>query len=122
MKYIRTKCGIYDFDKSTFHEFTGHKVIMPYCEEYEKQPELCKTSDTIEELCDDFVWDNKLLGKGNVDFETKTTYVSKGGFIPFADWGYEIYGAIWVKLTSDAGGWGLVPVAKMNNKGELELL
>lgn len=36
MKYIRTKDGIYDFDKSIWHEFTGHKVKMPYCEEYEK--------------------------------------------------------------------------------------
>jgi hypothetical protein len=48
MKYIRAKDGIYDLYKSIWCKFTGHKVKTPHCEEYEKQPELCKTGDTIE--------------------------------------------------------------------------
>lgn len=106
MKYIRTKDGIYDLDKSIWYEFTGHKVRMPYCEEYEKQPELCETADTIEELCDRFVVvEHGLDDPFNVDFEIAKTFIGKA----------KVYGAIWTE-------WGLKYVAKMNEKGELELL
>ena len=104
MKYIRTKDGIYDLDKSILYEFTGHKIKMPYYEEYEKQPELCKTTDTIEELCDEFVYVDEGCYPEISDeldlMQTKSTI---------------IYGAIWTDK-------GLIYVAKMNNKGELELL
>lgn len=105
MKYIRTKDGIYDLDKSIWYEFTGRKVRMPYCEEYEKQPGLCKTVETIEELCDEFVGIND--GKPQML-----------RFVPYACaqyWNGGVYGAIWTDK-------GLIYVAKMNKKGELELL
>ena len=105
MKYIRTKDGIYDLDKSIWYEFTGRKVRMPYCEEYEKQPELCKTANTIKELCDEFVGIND--GKPQML-----------RFVPYACaqyWNGGVYGAIWTDK-------GLIYVAKMNKKGELELL
>lgn len=127
MKYIRTKDGIYDLDKSIWYEFTGRKVRMPYCEEYEKQPGLCKTVGTIEELCDEFVdtselkttntggWlydefdsDNKCLVYYAED-ERRTIPLNE-----FDDLS-KIYGAIWTDK-------GLIYVAKMNKKGELELL
>lgn len=105
MRYIRTKNGIYDLDKSIWYEFTGRKVRMPYCEEYEKQPGLCKTADTIKELCDEFVGIND--GKPQML-----------RFVPYACaqyWNGGVYGAIWTDK-------GLIYVAKMNEKGELELL
>lgn len=103
MKYIRTKDGIYDLDKSIWYEFTGRKVRMPYCEEYEKQPGLCKTVDTIKELCDEFVMISD--GKHKLDI----------GCHSYGDKKIQIYGAIWTDK-------GLIYVAKMNEKGELELL
>ena len=127
MKYIRTKNGIYDLYKSIWREFTGRKIKTPYCEEYEKQPKLCKSADTIEELCDEFVdtseskttntggWlydefdsDNKCLVYYAED-ERRTIPLNE-----FDDLS-KIYGAIWTNK-------GLIYVAKMNNKGELELL
>lgn len=77
--------------------------------------EVIKLADTIEELCDEFVFERRLLGKANMDFEDKSVYRTMGGFIPFKDLEYNIYGAIWTDK-------GLIYVAKMNEKGELELL
>lgn len=86
----------------------------------------CKQADTIEELCDEFVIDNwKEKGKPVYCFkyvkETKTAYCIDGGgyitlFIPkMLECGCIIKGAIWTE-------WGLKYVAKMNDKGELELI
>ena len=69
---------------------------------------ILKSADTIEELCDEFVvkiktgylityYDKKLL----------TQDANKNGA--------DVYGAIWTDK-------GLIYVAKMNNKGELELI
>lgn len=133
MKYIKTEDGIFAFEGVNtvtkvyetpkgiepwkYSDGTlvkeGDKFIRVNNKDYKVDEE--NTADTIEELCDEFVWENRLLGKGNVDFESKTTYVSKGGLIPFSDWEYEIYGAIWTEK-------GLIYVAKMNDKGVLELL
>ena len=77
--------------------------------------EIINQSDTIEELCDEFVlYDDEtkfygVLGKGfyhRIDKECKKT-------MHLAD--RYIYGAIWTPK-------GLIYVAKMNKKGELELL
>ena len=103
-KYIRTKNGIYDLYKSIWREFTGRKIKTPYCEEYEKQPKLCKSADTIEELCDRFV----------VIYENEKPVPYKNYLDALATQ-KEVYGAIWTDK-------GLIYVAKMNNKGELELL
>lgn len=112
MKYIRTKDGVYDLNKSILYEFTGHKVKMSYCEEFEKQPELCKTTDTIEELCDEIV--EIIDGKAQVvyaDISFNDLAIAK-----IRDKNNAIvYGAIWTDK-------GLIYVAKMNDKGELELL
>lgn len=116
MKYIRTKSGIYDLDKSIWYEFTGHKVKTPYCEEYEKQPELCKSADAIEELCDCFI---KIKRKGDrkqyiLKFDHKDLPTLKEKAIKCKD--SPVYGAIHVE------GKGLVYAAKMNEKGEFESL
>lgn len=67
--------------------------------------EVIKQADTIEELCDEFV----RVSKSIHDFLVSDDIPTK----KFDD--TEIYGAIW----SDKG---LIYVAKLNDKGELELL
>jgi hypothetical protein len=64
-----------------------------------------KRADTIEELCDEFV--------GISDDKPQMLR-----FVPYACaqyWNGGVYGAIWTDK-------GLIYVAKMNDKGELELL
>ena len=94
MKYIRTIDGI---QALYIDEFTE------YGKEYYKN---CKIADTIEELCDEFVIWFKELDKPTQfrDFETTKQYKKA-----------KVYGAIWTDK-------GLIYVAKMNDKGELELL
>lgn len=108
MKYVRTKETEYGciIDTIRYKEQTGEECWIP-------QNEIVKEADTIEELCDEFVFidKNKLIEhrcwthlewaianckRNNIDIST-------------------IYGAIWTDK-------GLIYVAKMNEKGELELL
>ena len=119
MKYIRTNGGIYeivDFDD---------KCIIPcpiirmngrltHCSDYKELSQ----ADTIEELCDECisVLEN---GKGShiwheSEFEEKTPYLFHNARM-FKEDDEIIYGAIWTDK-------GLIYVAKMNEKGELELL
>ena len=122
MKYIRTKDGIYDLEKSLFHQYNGIRVSTPYCKQYEENPSLCKTADTIEELCDEFVQINKSKDKDLVKIKKidGAMYYQKLERVFDSEWhklsaGEYIFGAIWTNK-------GLIYVAKMNKKGELELL
>jgi hypothetical protein len=108
MKYIRTKYGI------IYEEYAREKcpngcviatntVRIPYADI------LCE-ADTIEELCDMFVVINDDWGKEPycctyVEIKLYKNLKTKG----------KVYGAIWTDK-------GLIYVAKMNDKGELELL
>lgn len=65
--------------------------------------EIIKQADTIKELCDEFVMIS--YGKHKLDI----------GCHSYGDKKIQIYGAIWTDK-------GLIYVAKMNEKGELELL
>ena len=69
----------------------------------------CKVVSTIEELCDRFVY---VTNKGNhyIKNSNKEVWLALGGEKPIA-----YYGAIWTDK-------GLIYRAKMNSKGELELL
>lgn len=78
-----------------------------------------KLPKTIEELCDEFVLDHPLFG-----YSCKTLYHSfekaKNGIKKRSDnacrfYDFTIHGAVWTDK-------GLIYVAKMNEKGELELL
>ena len=93
MKYIRTKDKI-------------EKVPNDYANKLVETPTL-KIADTIEELCDEFVFT-----KGNIKNVFLPMTFHKEKDLTFYD---EIYGAIWTDK-------GLIYVAKMNDKGELELL
>ena len=108
--YVRTKDGrILDFDK--LNEISKLSIDMA------KEP--IREAKTIEELCDEFV-----LIEHYSDRKYKYHHRDKESFI--RDYiGYEhidivlsyytIYGAIWTDK-------GLIFVAKMNDKGELELI
>lgn len=107
MKYIRTKDGrIIDFDSLT--ETAKASVSMDAMEK------SCafEIADTVEELCDEIV--------EIIDGKAQVVYAD----ISFNDLAIAkirgknnaiIYGAIWTDK-------GLIYMAKMNNKGELELL
>lgn len=113
-KFIRTKEGIIDTTKIA----TGSKY-MDFATNDESFKEIFKTeplakADTIEELCDEFVYE-KGCGKD-------TPMLSKNDFNSLKEWymnsGFKvntIYGAIWTDK-------GLIYVAKLNEKGELELI
>jgi len=106
MKYIRTKEGnIYErlfidgcLNRGISVIIDG--IILPFGEE------VIDESDSIEELCDEFVIKGTrglYLGIPLQECELRN--------IPIT----QIYGAIWTDK-------GLIYVAKMNEKGELELL
>ena len=125
-KYIRTKDGIYELEKVLSpigHYYKNESVlfysengtiekasIKPYKIDYDRYFGCStKQADTIEELCDEFVIfakDNKCTGI--VDNFNVAKYQS-----PYNT--NTIYGAIWTDK-------GLIYVARMNDKGELELI
>ena len=92
MKYIRTKEG-YILEKDN----VVHNISKAY------GIKDIKEADTIHELIDKYVIVSKTTGIGYI-----TDYTAKQE-------GFEIYGAIWTDK-------GLIYVAKLNDKGELELL
>ena len=114
MKYIRTK----ENEIVDVMSFTGmnKKYALEHREAFEKE---CKTfnwynnsmkqADAIEELCDEFVVIHKELNGSRTVH--RYNWLGKSEH----ETGNEVYGAIWTK-------WGLRFVAKMNDKGELELL
>ena len=127
MKYIRTKYGIYERQEKT-------KAIvknMPLNVDYIKYQdgvmvayEFVNEADTIEELCDRFIWHWDEVKSDFLEDKHKifTIYefvkdgISKhNGFGYRLNEDYEVYGAIWTDK-------GLIYVAKMNEKGVLELL
>lgn len=105
MKYIRTKYEIMRIDieiKNELPVMIG--VHTKECEVGEFQGiEVLKQANTIEELCNEFVvednYDFAIFSNLKLAMQTKGT----------------CYGAIWTDK-------GLIYVAKMNDKGELELL
>ena len=95
MKYIRTKDGIVEIVKELSYCYldkNGNEYLL----------DNQKTADTIEELCDEFVGIRKDNTKELLRYRPNYKYVAT-------------YGAIWTDR-------GLIYVAKMNDKGELELL
>lgn len=119
MKYIRTKDGrILDLDRiklyaesySFNNESETHLSIE--WDIIREEIDIIKQTDTIEELCDEIV--EVIDGKAQVvyaDISFNDLAIAK-----IRDKNNAIvYGAIWTKK-------GLIYVAKMNDKGDLELL
>ena len=106
IKYVRTKTKIEEIRTRLNNEklFNHLKQFDNY------KDDLIKVSDTIEELCDEFV----------IIDEDNEPNIKQGRDIHHCRriWAINnclIYGAIWTDK-------GLIYVAKMNDKGELELL
>ena len=114
MEYIRTKDGIFEV-KATPQSNAIYKGSHTYCiydhiEMVDRditEKDIIAQADTIEELCDEFV-DIYKYEKPDIallrDIKFFESYKN-----------HTVYGAIWTNK-------GLIYVAKMNDKGELELL
>lgn len=113
MKYIR----VYESDcypeeyVTTYLNHCEHVVNLQNAG-FDFEGCIVKQADTIEELCDEYCLkgnDGTRLVYNRSDFiDLKKDILANDGWV-------EIYGAIWTDK-------GLIYVAKMNNKGELELL
>ena len=113
MRYIRTKVGIYDMEKSIYRFFDGrHPVPAAHCLDFEKDPSSCKCSDTIEELCDEFV---EISPYNSLHLFYSTFNEAK----TMNHCGY-VFGMNWVFDKNNIPT--LKAVAKINVNGELELL
>ena len=134
MKYIRTEDGIYEVENDMEYAYKNNKenhLLQAYkdvYEEYGKETnwtdlgEIVEIADTIEELCDEFVFiteDEEVNKRDSVRLK-KHIFMRGGKGFSFSiterdnkEDGY--YGAIWTDK-------GLIYVAKMNDKGEFELL
>jgi hypothetical protein len=120
MKYIRTKDGIFEVVKEdgNWLEIISNFERKMQCHCVIKKHAVIKQSDTIEELCDECI---SVLEDGNgshiwheSEFEENTPYLFHKARM-FKEDDEIFYGAIWTDK-------GLIYVAKMNDKGELELL
>lgn len=117
-KYIRTKGGVYEVQRDDENENSLIKEVVVI-----KDGELTclnkrgiiAQADTIDELCDEFVAE-KYGNRITFPVEDRKTYETRY----CVEYGWNIYGAIWT--TGEHGEPILKSVARMNEKGELELL
>ena len=112
MKYVRTKDEVmteedYCVKKEIIKEMDGLLEEI-----YKEETFIVKQAETIEELCDVFVAVDKKEPRNTQFISLKEFWLSSLGMN--LEYIY-YYGAIWTE-------WGLKYVAKMNEKGELELL
>lgn len=112
--YVRTKDWIYDTD-NLHYRFIENNKVYEVGWDVEKPTfvaDIIKQSENLEELCDEFVIDDKRNNERYLmDYDDVIKVIYCGGI-------YEedvVYGAIWTSK-------GLQFVARMNSKGELELL
>lgn len=110
--YIRTKNMIYQVECETFDKkgyFVGDYGVI-----FKEQ--VIKQADTIEELCDEYVVFDKEQPNGKLLYYKGFENLKKE-FIDFEKDKEKVvvYGAIWTDK-------GLIYVAKMNDKWELELI
>lgn len=113
MKYIRTKDGIQGYNNICELSYISQTMGR------------INIANTIEKLCDEFDWKwnkkefpystarqhDRYSGYGDL----KRAIRGEENYGKYLNQDYEIYGAIWTDK-------GLIYVAKMNEKGELELL
>jgi len=110
MSYIRTKNGIYEVVEDNNKEW-GKQIVVKFPKNLnmklaDVKDQILKQSDNIEELCDEFVVVN-----GKIHQTTKALNKIKEYFNPYDTF----YGAVWCE-------WGLKYVAKLDDKGEFQLL
>ena len=145
MKYIRTENGIYDVtywneDKQGYYTYLGDD----FCESkhYIYNEDIIKQADTIEELCDGFIGITTKDYPKRPDIEPFINYFQKPFEFEYGNNIIKHLKLIDVELKNQ-NGWsyptkkwfescdiygfvrtdkGLIYVAKMNEKGELELI
>lgn len=112
MKYIRTKNGVYEivdiYESKYVIGYEDSVALVVYKEDVINQ------ADTIEELCDTYVF----VGDDKDGYGNPLLFNIKQDKVFIIKYYFEsnvIYSAIWTDK-------GLIYVAKMNEKGELELL
>ena len=110
MSYIRTKDGVYEMDeiKPYFLDENQKLFINNELRIAINENQVIAQSENLEELCDEFVGVDKTCENGHQLLRA----------IPYKCanfWNGGVYGAIWTDK-------GLIYVAKMNDKGELELI
>ena len=110
MKYIRTKDDIYKVVKEdgNWLEIISNFERKMQCHCVINKHAVIKQADTIEDLCDEFICVHK-------ERDNKTIHKSYWFAMSVKEECKQIYGAIWTDK-------GLIYIAKMNSKGELELL
>lgn len=124
MRYIRTKSGIEqanygeDFNEGKSY-FYKSEYRWEYGDVYHKvkvktyaKNGITRISNTIKELCDELVFDNIYHSRMTPNANTKENQEVIKSYLKQ---NIVCYGAIWTDK-------GLIYVAKMNEKGELELL
>ena len=111
MKYIRTKDGIWEYIDEYESVLGDEYVLVVWADSFRgekvfEKEEIIKQADTIEELCDELVFFNKIDGHKRWFFDKrwKEDCLLQKKIRPT-----EIYGAIWTDK-------GLIYVAKMNEK------
>lgn len=112
MKYIRTKLGIFDLEEDSKERIFA---LHSYDEFNEKkfQDLIIAQADTIEELCDEFVRIDTIFNVFLLaDYDEIIEEIYKFG--EFYEGRFIYCGAVWTDK-------GLIYVAKMNEKGCLEL-
>lgn len=124
MKYIKTPYEIYDLENSMVYCFDGARYPNKCCTYYENNPDDCKVADKIEDLCDGFYIDIEF----NVEHLSNCEYAFHH-FEMFVKTmkSFRTNNKVMVKKLNGGYGYvktnkGLVYVAKLNSKGELELI
>lgn len=112
MKYIRTLYGIYALKKKLKHDIDVYRFFEGKVIGSQRYYDvtIVAEADTIAELCDEFV----IVYETN-DFAIYSELEWAIDKAARSSWKSQIYSAIWTDK-------GLIYVAKMNDKGELELL
>ena len=112
--YIRTKDGVYEVDENS----KGNECFL-WVKTNEANIVQCvwlnciiKQSENLEELCDEFVVNFECFNRSYY-FIYKNSYDELKSDVQ--TFNYSAYGAIWTSK-------GLIYVAKMNDKGDLELI
>ena len=110
--YIRTKDGVYEVVQANaiYTEVKGNTNGVPLNDGNTAIhfKEIINQSENLEELCDEFVGVDKTCKNGHQLLRA----------VPYKCanyWNGGVYGAIWTDK-------GLIYVAKMNDKGDLELI
>lgn len=122
MKYIRTKDGKvfylkrFEDETTPFGKSLGIITMVDKSKFYDYyqffKEDIIKEADTIEELCDLFVVKITLIEDNYAFYRYEG--LSEAKLVSFKN-NAPLYGAIWT-------GEGLIYVAKLNEKGEFELL